>query len=80
MKIINPSVLEKYRLKLGLSSTQLSEKMGRTPGWYSRIKSGDQALTPKYIEPMAKVFGVKPEKLAREYYSPEKLEDTSILI
>jgi len=73
---LNPKALERYRLRKGLSITDLSKIMGRTPGWYSRIKDGKQSLTAKHIAPMAKVFGVKPEKLAKDYFSDSQLEET----
>lgn len=78
MQIGNPYALEKYRIKKELSITDLSKKMGKTPGWYSRIKNGKHPLRSEYIVPLSKILGVKPEKLAREYYSEIQLEDTSI--
>lgn len=74
---MNNEVLEKYRVKNGLSCTELCEKMHKTPGWYSRIRSGKHPLKSKYIAPMAEIFGIKPERLAREYFSGLELEDTS---
>lgn len=66
---MNPQVLERHRNKMGLSITELSHRMGKTAGWYSRIRNGQQVLPSKYIAPMAELFGVKPEKLAKEYFS-----------
>jgi transcriptional regulator with XRE-family HTH domain len=71
---MNPLVLEKYRIKKGLSITELSQKMDKTAGWYSRIRNGQQVLPSKYIAPLADLFGVKPERLAKEYFSEDKLE------
>jgi len=75
---MNNEVLEKYRKKNGLTCGELCKKMGKTPGWYSRIKNGKHPLKNQYIAPMAAIFGIKPEKLAKEYFSGDKLEDTSI--
>lgn len=77
MIIGNPQVLEKYRIKKNLSITELSARMGKTPGWYSRIRNGKHPLRSEYIVPISKVFGVKPEKLAKEYYSEFQLEDSA---
>lgn len=74
---MNPQVLEKYRKKKGLSITELSAKMGKTAGWYSRIKDGTWPLPTRYIASMAEIFGIKPERLAKEYFSEDKLEQTS---
>lgn len=76
---MNPNVLEKYRKKMGLSKTKLAEKMGKTPGWYTRIQKGEYPLPTRYISPMAEIFGIKPERLAKEYFSGVELEDTSSL-
>ncbi|MNR93442.1 Helix-turn-helix domain protein [compost metagenome] len=73
----NPQALEKYRVKSNLTASELSEKMGKTPGWYSRIRNGLYPLRMNYIPQMAEIFGIKPERLAKEYYSSPKLEDTS---
>ncbi|CAH1190374.1 hypothetical protein PAECIP111893_00300 [Paenibacillus plantiphilus] len=75
---MNPNVLEKYRIKKGLNCSQLCECMGKTAGWYSRIRSGRHPLRTEHISKMALIFGVRPEKLAKEYFSKEKLDDTSI--
>lgn len=74
---MNQEVIEKYRKKSKLTCTELSAKMGKTPGWYSRIKNGKHPLRNQYIAPMAEIFGIKPEKLAKEYFSDLELEDTS---
>lgn len=66
---MNPQVLEKYRIKKGLSITELSKKMGKTPGWYSRIKDGKQVLPTYHVQPLAEIFGIKPERLVKEYFS-----------
>lgn len=66
---MNPQVLEKYRIKKDLSITELSNLMGKTPGWYSRIKDGKQVLPSYHIQPLSEIFGVKPERLAKEYFS-----------
>ncbi|GED71224.1 hypothetical protein BRE01_49260 [Brevibacillus reuszeri] len=73
----NPQVLEKYRKKRNLSVKQLTEKMGKTPGWYSKIKRGHFNLPSYHIPTMAEVLGVKPDVLAKEYFSEIKLEETS---
>ncbi len=77
---MNPKALEKYRIKKGLSITELSQVMGKTPGWYSRIRNGKQPLTAQNLEPLAQIFGVKPERLAKEYFSDPELEDSSSTI
>lgn len=74
---MNPDVLEKYRNKKKINCSELCKKMGKTDGWYSRIKNGKVPLQAKYIPKLAEVFGVNPEKLAREYFSGFKLEDTA---
>lgn len=74
---MNPDVLEKYRVKKNLNCTELCVLMGKTAGWYSRIRSGEQPLKSQYIPKMAEIFGIKPEKLAREYFSGVQLEDTA---
>jgi len=74
---MNPDALEKYRIKKKLSKTQLCSKMGLTGGWYSRIVTGEVTLKPKYIPKLAEIFGIKPEKLSREYFSGVQLEDTA---
>jgi transcriptional regulator with XRE-family HTH domain len=74
---MNPDVLEKYRNKKNLSCTELCVLMGKSDSWYSRIRTGEVGLKPKYINKMAGIFGIKPEKLAREYFSGVQLEDTA---
>lgn len=74
---MNPDVLEKYRIKKKLSCADLCMYMDKTGGWYSRIRSGKVTLKTKYIHKMAEIFGIKPEKLAREYFSGVQLEDTA---
>lgn len=76
---MDSKVLEKYRVKSGLSCKELCDRMGKTAGWYSRIRSGKHPLRSEYIPQIANVFGIKPEKLAKEYFSGTKLEDTSTL-
>jgi transcriptional regulator with XRE-family HTH domain len=73
----NPHVLEKYRLKRKLSVKELTERMGKTPGWYSKIKHGHFHLPSYHIPKMAEVLGIRPEVLAKEYFSESKLEETS---
>ena len=75
--MMNPEALEKHRNRVGLSITDLSRRMGKTPGWYSRIRAGKQALSPRYVAPLAQIFGIKPERLAKEYFAELRLEDTS---
>lgn len=77
MKLYNPAVLEKYRLKLGLSKGEVAAGMQKTAGWYTRICSGKIPLNPKHIPQMANVLQVSPKKLAKEYYTANELEDTS---
>lgn len=74
---MNPDVIEKLRIKKKMSCADLCKEMGRTAGWYSRIRTGEVPLKAKYIPQLAEVLGVKPEKLARDYFSGFKLEDTS---
>lgn len=74
---MNPEALERLRFKKGLSITEVSKMMGKTPGWYSRIKDGKQVLKPKYVVPLAQIFGVNPDQLSREYFSGFQLEETS---
>jgi transcriptional regulator with XRE-family HTH domain len=74
---MNPNIIEKYRKKNGLSKTELASKMGKTPGWYTRIQKGEYPLPARYIAPMAEIFGIKPERLAKEYFSGHELEDAS---
>lgn len=73
----NPQVLEKYRIKRKLSIQELTKRMDKTPGWYSKIKNGHFTLPSYHISKMAEVLGVKPETLAKEYFSEPKLEETS---
>ncbi|WP_029423287.1 helix-turn-helix domain-containing protein [Alicyclobacillus macrosporangiidus] len=74
---MNPKALEKYRLRKGLTITELARMMGKTPGWYSKIRHGKQALSSRHIVPLARIFGISSEKLAREYFAEPKLEETS---
>lgn len=74
---MNYEVLEKYRNKIGITCGELSSKMGKEASWYSRIKNGKHPLRNQYIAPMAAIFGIKPEKLAKEYFSGLELEVTS---
>lgn len=74
---MNYEVLEKYRKKTGLTCGDLSLKMGKEASWYSRIKNGKHPLRNQYIAPMATIFGIKPEKLAKEYFSGNELEVSS---
>lgn len=74
---MNPDVLEKYRAKKKINCSELCKAMGKTAGWYSRIRSGEVTLKAKYIPKLAETLGVNPEKLAREYFSGFKLEDTA---
>ncbi|ASS76872.1 hypothetical protein CIG75_19255 [Tumebacillus algifaecis] len=74
---MKPEILEEYRLKKGLSITEVASQMGKTPGWYSRIKDGKQGLHPKYVAQLASVLGVKPEKLSREYFFGNELEQSA---
>jgi transcriptional regulator with XRE-family HTH domain len=71
-KQMNPQVIEKYRIKKGINCAELCRRMKKTDGWYSRIRSGERHLLPNHIEEMAAVLGVKPDKLAKEYYSFKK--------
>lgn len=74
---MNPEALEKYRIKKKMTCEELCDRMDKTGGWYSRIRSGKVILKPKYIPQLAQIFGIKPEKLAREYFSGVQLEDTA---
>lgn len=76
---MNPDSLEKYRIKKKLSKGELCLRMGLTGGWYSRIITGEVTLKTKYIPKLAEIFGIKPEKLSREYFSGVQLEDTSTI-
>jgi len=74
---LNPNVIENYRIKKGIKSCEITEKLGLTPGWYSKFKKGQVSLRGVYFLPLSEILGVKPEKLAKEYFSTLKLEDTS---
>lgn len=74
---MNPNALEKYRLRKGLTITELARLMGKTPGWYSKIRHGKQPLSSRHIGPLAHIFGISPERLAKEYFAEPKLEETS---
>lgn len=76
---MNPNALEKYRKKSKLTCKELCDRMGKTAGWYSRIRSGKHPLRTEYLPQMATIFGIKTEKLAKEYFSGTELEDTSSL-
>ena len=74
---MNPSVIEDYRIKKGLKPIDVTKKLNKTPGWYSKFKKGKVPLKAQYFEPLSELFGVKPERLAKEYFSGKQLEDTS---
>lgn len=74
---MHPEVIEKYRKKNKLKGQDICAALGKTPGWYSKIKKGVSPLKSQYIPLLAELFGIKPEKLAREYFSGDGLEDSS---
>lgn len=74
---MNPEVIEKYRIKKGIKKQELAEALGLTPGWYSKFRKGQVGLKNHYFLLLSEILGVKPEKLAKEYFSTPKLEDTS---
>lgn len=76
---MNHGVFEKYRIKSKISKQDLAKKVGKTAGWYSKLASGKMNLRPQHIATMANAFGIKPEKLAKEYFSDVELEETSTL-
>ncbi|WP_429844544.1 helix-turn-helix domain-containing protein [Brevibacillus sp. FIR094] len=73
----NANVLEKYRKKKKLTVKELTDKMDKTPGWYSKIKCGHFVLPSYHLPKMASILGVKPEVLAKEYFSEYELEESS---
>lgn len=74
---MNYKVFEKYRIKRKLSKQEIARKLGKTPGWYSKLISGQMSLRPEYFAKMSEVLGVNPKKLAAEYFSDLELEETS---
>lgn len=74
---MNYKVFEKYRVKRKLSKQEIARKLGKTPGWYSKLISGKMSLRPEYFAKMSEVLGVNPKKLAAEYFSDLELEETS---
>lgn len=74
---MNYKVFEKYRVKRKLSKQEIARKLGKTPGWYSKLISGQMSLRPEYFVKMSEVLGVNPKKLAAEYFSDLELEETS---
>lgn len=72
---MNPEVLEKYRIKKGLTQRELCSMLHRTEGWYTHIKNGEYPLPSKYVAPLANVFGVNPERLAKELFAANKLDE-----
>lgn len=74
---MNHMVFEKYRKKMKLNKQAIAKKVGKSPGWYSKLITGQMPLRTQYIAPMAEALGIKPERLAKEYFSDLELEDSS---
>ena len=76
---MNADDLVKYQKKKNLTSTRVSLALGKHPSWFAKVTSGKTQLRSEYIKPLSDLFGVRPEKLVKEYFLAPEVEKISTL-
>lgn len=67
-------VLQRHRELLGLNQTEFAAAAGMKQSAYSRIETGQTALTLSQLHAIAGALGVKPEEIMKEVgYAETKL-------
>lgn len=74
---MNYTVFEKYRVKRKLSKQDVAKRIGKSPGWYSKLIKGEIPLRTQYVTPMAETLGISTDRLTKEYFSGLQLEESS---
>ena len=55
--------LKAYRLKLGLTQSQVAEEMEVTPGYISNVENGRTAMSLRFLIYYAKLIGITLDEL-----------------
>lgn len=55
--------IKSYRIKLGLTQSQVASEMDVTPGYISNVENGRTAMSLKFLIYYAKVMGITLDEL-----------------
>lgn len=55
--------IKSYRIKLGLTQSQVAEEMEVTPGYISNVENGRTAMSLRFLIYYAKIMGITLDEL-----------------
>jgi transcriptional regulator with XRE-family HTH domain len=70
--------IKSYRLKLGLTQSQVASEMDVTPGYISNVENGRTAMSLRFLIYYAKMMGITLDELVgnlEPLYTPTALDN-----
>ncbi len=71
--------IKSYRIKLGLTQSQVAEEMEVTPGYISNVENGRTAMSLRFLIYYAKIMGITLDELVGNLepdYTPNALDNS----
>ncbi len=71
--------IKSYRIKLGLTQSQVAEGMEVTPGYISNVENGRTAMSLRFLIYYAKIMGITLDELVGNLepdYTPNALDNS----
>ena len=71
--------IKSYRIKLGLTQSQVAEEMEVTPGYISNVENGRTAMSLRFLIYYAKIIGITLDELVGNLepdYTPNALDNS----
>ncbi len=73
--------IKSYRIKLGLTQSQVASEMDVTPGYISNVENGRTAMSLRFLIYYAKIMGITLDELVgnlEPLYTPTALDNAII--
>ena len=72
-------IIKKFRIKAGLTQEQLSEKLGISLKYISRIENGYSGIKTQTLIKCINILGIEPNLLYSKFITNESIKDNIIL-
>lgn len=72
-------ILRKFRIKSGLTQEQLSEQLGISLKYISRIENGNNGIKTQTLIKYMNILGIPPNTLYLEFLTNEKIKKNILL-
>ena len=72
-------ILREYRIKSGLTQEQLSEKLGISLKYISRIENGNNGIKTQTLINYMNILGITPNTLYLEFLTNQEIKQNIIL-